>query len=74
MEKRYCKCGCGQTFTGHKNKLFVNTKHKDRYHNRTNPRGIYAPKQRVNFETVGHKIDDIEDSMHPHDPYALGQE
>lgn len=74
MTKRLCKCGCGKVVKGHPNKKFVNTKHKDKYHNRVNPRGIYAPIEQDSIESIGHKRDPIEDSMHPNDPYSLGQE
>ncbi len=74
MAKRLCKCGCGQVITGHPNKKFFSTKHKDKHHNRINPRGFYAPIKRDSIESVGHKIDPIEDSMHPQDSYSLGQE
>lgn len=34
------KCpNCDKKVTGHPNKKFCNSKCKDRYHNRTNPRG-----------------------------------
>lgn len=36
-----CKC-CGETFTGHKNKKFCDSRCKDHYHNITNPRGIFS--------------------------------
>lgn len=39
------KCpNCGRSVKGHPNKKFCNSSCKDRYHNRTNPRGYYAPK------------------------------
>ena len=66
-KKRVCKCGCGHVITGHPNKRFLNSRHKDKYHNRTNPRGFYAPEE---IDTV----ESIEDTMHPQDPYSLGQE
>jgi len=66
-KQKRCKCGCGMVIIGHPNKKFVNTKHKDRYHNRTNPRG-YGLKQ------FSIEPEDIEDSMHHHDTYSLGQE
>ncbi len=66
MAKRRCKCGCGGLIVGHPNKRFVNKKHKDGYHNRTNPRGIFA---HLHLNNVS-----IEDEMHPGDPYSLGQE
>ena len=39
--KRKCP-ECGMTIKGHPNKKFCCTKHKDRYHNRNNPRGYYS--------------------------------
>ena len=71
--KRYCKCGCGKIVIGHSNKKFFSTKHKDQYHNRTNPRGFYAPIKQNGVENIGHKIDSVEDDMHPCDPYCFGQ-
>lgn len=65
--RKICKCGCGQSFVGHPNKKFVNTRHKDNYWNRVNPRGIALRQYSIEPE-------DIEDSMHPHDSYSLGQE
>ncbi len=80
-KQRRCKCGCGKVITGHPNKKFFNRKHKDKYWNRVNPRGIalhcstyiYGPfENSVNAHLVGQKIDPIEDSMHPHDPHCFG--
>ena len=62
MNKRLCKCGCGKTVKGHPNKKFFNTKHKDRYWNRVNPRG---------YGLIEHNI---EDEFHPCDTYSLGQD
>ncbi len=80
-DTKRCKCGCGKPIIGHPNKKFVNTKHKDRYHNRVNPRGIALRRSgeyRWENENVGDPYsiepEDIEDSMHPQDPYSLGQE
>jgi len=78
MKKRYCKCGCGHVVVGHPNKKFFNRKHKDRHHNRINPRGHFAHLNHTSksnrFEMVGQKVDEIEDTMHPQDTYSLGQE
>lgn len=65
-KKRWCKCGCNSIVIGHPNKRFCNKKHKDRYHNKTNPRGYYAHLHLGNIS--------VEDEMHPNDPYSLGQE
>lgn len=72
MKIRKCICGCGHAITGHLNKKFLNKKHKDKYHNRTNPRGIYAHLKHQYKEEI--TVEDIEDEMHPQDPYSLGQE
>lgn len=41
--KRECKCGCGSSINHkHPNAKFINKKHKDRYHNLHNPRGMFA--------------------------------
>lgn len=69
IKMRKCKCGCGNTIIGHLNKKFVNKRHKDKYHNRVNPRGIYAYLHPDNINKRS-----IEDEMHPFDPYSLGQE
>lgn len=53
---------------------FCCNKHKDKWHNKHNPRGYYAYRENKTFESIGHKIDPIEDSIHPLDPDALGQE
>ena len=65
-KQKRCKCGCGQIIKGHPNKKFFNTKHKDKYHNFTNPRGYYA---HLNDDYI-----DIEDTFSLGDPYSLGQE
>ena len=76
IAKKRCKCGCGQVITGHPNKKFFNKRHKDTYWNRVNPRGhgTHIRDENVSIESVGHKIDSIEDGMHPLDSYSLGQE
>lgn len=33
---------CGKAIKGHPNKKFCHQRCKDKYHNRTNPRGIFA--------------------------------
>ncbi len=43
VSKRQCKCGCGADISGkHVNAKFINQKHKDNFHNWTNPRGKFA--------------------------------
>ncbi len=49
---------------------FCCNKHKDRYHNRNNPRGYYKHLQENDNDTV----ESIEDSMHPLDSHSLGQD
>ena len=58
---------CNSIIKGHSNKKFCSTKHKDRYHNIHNPRGYGLKRYSIEPEY-------IEDSMHPQDPYSLGQE
>ena len=57
---------CNKVVVGHPNKKFCNTKHKDKYHNTKNHRGIYKHLHPDNIS--------IEDEMHPCDPHSLGQE
>lgn len=68
MPQRRCPY-CGKVIKGHPNKKFCNGKHKDKYHNAKNPRGIFA---HLNVKNT--TVQDIEDDMHPQDPYSLGQE
>ena len=65
-KNKYCACGCGTKISGHPNKKFFNQRHKDKYHNRTNPRGYFAH--------LNDKNRNIEDTFHPCDSYSLGQE
>jgi hypothetical protein len=38
-----CKCGCGASISHkHPNAQFLNQRHKDKYWNKTNPRGKFA--------------------------------
>ena len=69
IETRLCKCGCGKTVKGHPNKKFFSQRHKDKFHNRTNPRGFHAIGEIGNIT-----VESIEETMHPQDPYCLGQE
>lgn len=57
---------CHNVIAGHPNKKFCNDRHRYKYHNMKNPRGIYAHLHPDNIS--------IEDEMHPLDPYSLGQE
>jgi len=42
---RYCKCGCGQSIEHkHVNAKFLDSKHKDHYHNTTNPERLKRAK------------------------------
>jgi len=67
MKKMCDYCGRGLPL---KRKRFCCNKHKDKWHNLHNPRGIFAY-----LNSVQGKIDvsDVEREFHPHDPYALGQ-
>lgn len=65
-EIKHCKCGCGKVVKGHRNKLFFNKHHKDRYWNKVNPRGIFAHLHPDNIS--------IEDEEHPFSSEALGQD
>ena len=59
---RRCKCGCGASIDHkHPNAEFLSQKHKDRYWNRANPRGIYAHLNPRRPEY------DPEAGRHPHD-------
>lgn len=53
-------------------KKFCSNKHKDKYHNRVNPRGRYAHLAKQS-ESADREIDP-EDDMHPMDSYSLGQD
>jgi len=40
---RLCLCGCGINISNkHINAKFFNQKHKDKFHNKNNPRGYFA--------------------------------
>lgn len=71
--KRKCKCGCARIVKGHPNKKFFSKRHKDNYWNRVNPRGI-ALRGYGGADPYSIEPEDIEDSMHPHDSYSLGQD
>ena len=47
---------------------FCSNKHKDKYHNRHNPRGFYKHLNKASRDW------DPENDFHPHDTYSLGQE
>jgi hypothetical protein len=64
MADNTCKLrSCNKVIKGHPNKKFCSDKHRFKYHNVHNPRGIALQR-----------VVDIEDTMHPQDPYSLGQE
>ena len=67
---RKCKCGCGKSIEHkHPNAKFYNQKHKDKYWNYVNPRGIFEYLKDID------DIDEIvERETHPFDTDALGQE
>lgn len=59
-QKKCALSGCNKNAR----RKFCSNKHKDKYHNLVNPRGIYSHL----------KTRDVEDDFHPFDPYALGQD
>jgi hypothetical protein len=71
--------GCGVKLKPPKRKFCCN-KHKDRYHNLTNPRGIYAhlAVPDVNDMSKDEQAQDLDDyyyaTSHPGDPDSLGQD
>lgn len=67
--KRCLLSSCNKVITGHPNKKFCSTKHKDKFHNIHNPRGKFA---HLNLDNMS--VESIEDTMHPQDPYCFGQE
>jgi hypothetical protein len=72
-KQRQCKCGCGKVITGHPNKKFFNKKHKDKYWNRVNPRGLALQRgSNIYYNPYSLEPEDIEDSMHPGDPHCFG--
>ena len=54
---------CNKVLKG-KRKKFCCNKHKDKFHNRHNPRGFFSSLRKI----------DIEDEFHPFDTYSLGQD
>ena len=72
---RLCKCGCGKSISHkHPNARFFSQKHKDRYWNEVNPRGMYAHLRAMTGLERPSRDQDIEDEFHPMDSYSLGQE
>ena len=68
---RKCKCGCGASIEHkHPNAKFLSLKHKDKYHNWTNPRGKFAHLNMDNMtdEEYYHA------TIHPFSSEALGQD
>lgn len=47
---------------------FCCNKHKDKFHNRNNPRGYFAHLNRASPEF------DHEDDFHPFDPHCMGED
>lgn len=62
MSKRKCP-NCSKVISGHPNKKFCNSRCKDRYHNRTNPRGYGL--HRADYRAY-------DEDVHPFDPEAFG--
>jgi len=70
-----CKL-CGKKLTGKRRKFCCN-KHKDRYHNIHNPRGIFAHLSPDELDKEIDKLDDNEyycATTHPLSSDALGQD
>lgn len=55
MSKRKCP-NCGNRVHGHPNKRFCGQRCKDKYHNRTNPRGYYAPENKDDWERYAETV------------------
>jgi hypothetical protein len=72
MKLKLCKCGCGKQVVGHPNKLFVKG-HKDKYHNRVNPRGygLIARYQRGNVDDEDDERFDPLENDHPFSQEAV---
>lgn len=74
-DAKRCKCGCGTKIIGHPNKKFVNQRHKDKFHNRTNPRG-YGLLRSFSRDDDDHLSDDDKRyyaTVHPFSDEAHGQ-
>lgn len=65
-----CKCGCGIIIQGHPNKKFFNQRHKDKYWNRKNPRGFFAPRDTDNMTDEEY----FNTTEHPFCSESLGQD
>lgn len=63
---------CHTPIKGHPNKRFCNSKCKDLYHNKNNPRGYYAHLNDREMDEYD-LMRMIDDEMHPRDSYSLGQ-
>ena len=63
---------CGKKIKSPKRKFCCN-RHKDKYHNQINPRGYYSEHSGSDYSLYSME-GKVEDSMHPQDPYCLGQE
>ena len=77
MKKEIKRClwpPCGKKMpNAHPNKKFCCSKHRYKFHNWTNPRGKFAHLHPNNRNYVD-DLFDIENTMHPHDSYSLGQD
>lgn len=73
--KRVCACGCRASIEHkHKNAVFFNQRHKDKYWNRVNPRGMFA---RLNPDNTVSDEDDWKSphrNFHPFSSEAMGQD
>jgi len=85
---RTCKCGCGKSIEHkHVNAKFLNSRHKDKFWNKTKPRGYglfpkftsegYKIKNGTAFDEWDEPVYDIDEydlNVHPFSSEALGQE
>lgn len=56
---------CGAKVKGHPNKKFCNQRHKDAYHNTTNPRGYGVDPDRPEYRSDLDPDFDPRNSIHP---------
>lgn len=68
---RLCKCGCGKSIEHkHKNAKFYNNRHKDKYWNRVNPRGIGVLRTSEGYKIAdGTAVDEWDEPVYDVDDY-----
>ena len=87
--RRECKCGCGESINHkHPNAKFLNQRHKDKYWNKVNPRGLgfrhtpegYVIKDGTAYDEFDDPVYDLDDNEkvgyfdHPFSGDAMGQD